>query len=81
MNPLNPIGRPARREAKAWAQIEFGQAALGNSLRTSRLVMMAETAAQRPAGKVTEVFESSAAREGAYRFLESPHVTTTPTCQ
>lgn len=54
-----------------WALEEFGHAELGDSRRTARLVAMAAEAATRPAGKVSEVFASAAARQGAYDFLES----------
>jgi hypothetical protein len=57
-----------------WAAREFGGATLGNQLRVRRLVAIAAGCAERPAGKVTEVFSSGAEREGAYRFLESDHV-------
>lgn len=57
--------------ALEWAREEFGGAALGNRLRTERLVAMAGRAAEQPAGKVTEVFAVSAEREGAYRWLEN----------
>lgn len=60
--------------AKAWAMEEFGGAELGHGRRVTRLVNMAAGAAMRPAGTVTGVFTSSADREGAFRFLQSPHV-------
>jgi hypothetical protein len=56
-----------------WAEGEFGGAALGNRLRVRRLVAMAAGCAERPAGKVTEVFSNGSEREGAYRFLENVH--------
>jgi len=55
----------------AWALGEFGGADLGNTLRTQRLVAMAQRAAEAPDGAVTSVFTNSAAREGAFRFLEN----------
>lgn len=57
-----------------WAEETFGGAELGDPRRTRRVVAMAEQAARTPAGRVTEVFESSADREGAFRFLENPAV-------
>lgn len=60
--------------ADRWAFNEFGAAALGNSLRTKRLVGMAAAAMVRPAGKVTEVFRDAAEREAAFRFVESGSV-------
>lgn len=57
-----------------WATDEFGSAVLGNSARVRRLVAVASGCAQRPAGRVTQVFSDKADREAAYRFLESEHV-------
>jgi hypothetical protein len=57
-----------------WSQEEFGDAKLGNKARTRRLITMAETAANRPGGKITEVFKKSGEREGAYKFVENPHI-------
>lgn len=57
-----------------WARENFGHARLGDPRRVERLVAMAEEAARTPAGKVTEVFRSSAEREGAFRLLENPAV-------
>jgi hypothetical protein len=54
-----------------WAASEFSSAALGNSARTQRLVLMAAAAATVPAGTICEVFRDDlAGREGAYRLLE-----------
>lgn len=60
--------------AAAWARKEFGATNLGDVRRTRRLVAMAQAAALRPSGKVSAVFDRSREREGAYDFLESPHV-------
>lgn len=60
--------------AESWARDEFGTAELGDIRRTSRLVVVAAEAATRPAGTVTGVCESSASREGAFRFLENAAV-------
>jgi hypothetical protein len=57
-----------------WARGTFGGAVLGDVRRTERLVAMAAAAASNPAGKVTQVFSSSADREGAFRLLESDDV-------
>src|SRR4051812_13228278 len=54
-----------------WALEEFGGARLGNALRTERAVEMANACLLHPAGKVTEVFNKGAAREGAFRFVEN----------
>jgi hypothetical protein len=61
-------------EETDWARESFGAARLGDPRRVARLVAMAEQAATTPAGRVTEVFKSSATREGAFRLLESTAV-------
>ena len=58
----------------AWAHGEFGRAALGNELRTQRLVKLAAAAMERPAGPVTRVVKNAAEREGAFRFIENGKV-------
>lgn len=58
----------------SWADEVFGEARLGDPRRTGRLVEMAAAAARNPAGQVTQVFETSAAREGAFRLLENESV-------
>src|SRR5208283_463031 len=60
--------------ANKWAHEEFGATPLGDVRRTRRLVDMAARAARRPSGKVAVVFDDKSNREGAYDFLESPHV-------
>jgi hypothetical protein len=59
---------------REWASEEFGLADLGDKRRTKRLVQMAARAANQPAGQVTAVFDTSAAREGAFRLLENEDV-------
>jgi hypothetical protein len=54
-----------------WADEEFGHAELGDARRRARLIQMARQVARRPRGTVTGVFDEAAAREGAFRFLES----------
>lgn len=61
-------------DADAWAAEEFGGADLGDARRTERLVRLAAEVAQRPAGTVTGVCKSLAAREGAFRWLENQAV-------
>ena len=57
-----------------WARDTFGGAALGDPRRTERLVAMGVAAARNPAGRVTQVFQTSAEREGAFRLLENDAV-------
>lgn len=63
------------RTAEGWAREEFGRTCLGDVRRSKRLVAMAAGAARNPSGTVSGVFERRQAREGAYDFLESEHVT------
>lgn len=63
-----------RRESgdqAAWAQEEFGQAELGDSRRTARVVKMARRAVQSPGGKISDVFRRDRDQQGAYDFLEN----------
>lgn len=59
---------------RAWAKEEFGDAELFDPRRVMRLVDVAEAVARSPAGTVTAVCRGSAAREGAFRLLESERV-------
>lgn len=54
-----------------WAHETFGDLSVGSRARTKRVVAMAALLARRPGGTVTQVFERSADREGAYRLLSS----------
>jgi hypothetical protein len=60
-----------REQHAEWADRTFGHARLGDERRVERLVAMAARVAERPAGPVTQVFDTSAQREGAFRLLES----------
>jgi hypothetical protein len=59
-----------RTEVEAWAEEQFGGAALGDARRTARLVRMAARAAQNPSGKLSEVFTSDRELDAAYDFVE-----------
>lgn len=61
-------------EAADWAEEVFGCAELGDVRRTSRLVRMAARAMRRPSGKISEVYDSPAERQGAYDFIESSEI-------
>ncbi len=63
-----------RDAALGWAEETFGDSQLGDPRRVARLVAVAGQAARTPAGKVTEVFQASADREGAFRLLENAAV-------
>jgi len=54
-----------------WARSEFGRAELGDKRRTDRLVRVAASVLERPAGKVTEVFGDGADREAAFRLMQN----------
>jgi hypothetical protein len=61
-------------EARAWAEAEFGHAALGDVRRTRRLVALAAQTCRRPAGTLPAVFDEPAALHGAYDFVENAAV-------
>lgn len=61
-------------EEAQWAVAQFGGMDLGDARRTARLVGIATSAARSPAGTVTAVFDDEAQLQGAYDFLESPHI-------
>lgn len=63
-----------QRGESRWAHSEFGRARLGDERRRVRAVKIATRAAESPSGRVSDVFHNSAERQGAYDFLESPHV-------
>jgi hypothetical protein len=59
---------------RSWAEEVFGQADLGDSRRTRRLVHIAAEAAARPGGRVLEVCRTGASRQGAYDFLSNTSI-------
>jgi hypothetical protein len=67
--------REDSRAIREWAREEFGHAELGDPRRTDRLVRMAAALAERPGGKVLEVFRSNAEQQGAYDLLSNGRVT------
>jgi hypothetical protein len=76
--PMKTSARPSGTEK--WATEEFGEAQLGNSLRTARVVAMARSALAGPSGLVSEVFREGEEREGAYNLLENEHVSAGELC-
>jgi hypothetical protein len=60
--------------ARIWAEDVFGEAECGDRRRTDRVVSIAASAASAPAGTITAVLTESAARQGAFRWLENPLV-------
>ena len=67
--------REDSRTIREWAHEEFGHAELGDPRRTDRLVRMAAALAERPGGKVLDVFRSNAEQQGAYDLLSNGRVT------
>lgn len=61
-------------QESAWAEEQFGSTDLGDARRTARLVRIGTSAARSPAGTVSAVFDDDAERQGAYDFLENPHI-------
>ena len=66
--------------ASEWARDELFSADLGHMARRRRAISMLATMAERPAGAVLEVFETSAERQGAYDFLENSAVSAEALC-
>lgn len=57
-------------DTKNWARDLLQDADFGHRTRSDRCVRMLRRMAERPAGRVTEVFEEPSEREAAYRFVE-----------
>ena len=58
------------RDAKEWACDQAAFAELGDVRRQHRFQVMLRRAAERPAGRLTEVFEDAAELQAAYDFIE-----------
>jgi hypothetical protein len=63
---------------ESWAESEFRDVDLGDERLNRRLIAMARQVVRRPAGKVTRVFDVSAEREAAFRFIENSSVSHAP---
>lgn len=63
-------------DAEHWAHATFSKADLGDPRRVRRLLKMATAVAKTPGGTVTGTMATAAEAEGAFRFLESSHVST-----
>ncbi len=57
-----------------WAEVELGDAVLGDPRRTRRLTTLVHTLAARPATSLPQACGAWAATKGAYRFLANKHV-------
>lgn len=64
----------APSSARRFAKKHFGHAELGDKRRNTALVEIVAGLALNPAGKISKVFATSAARERAYRFVENAAV-------
>ena len=63
------------QDAHSWAEVEFGQAQLGDPRRTRRLVRLAEQRAQQPTGSLAQSCGGAAGAKAAYRFFDNGKVT------
>lgn len=62
-------------ETTSWAQIELGQAALGDARRTKRLIQLAEHRGAQPTASIPQACGDAAATKVAYRFYANPQIT------
>jgi hypothetical protein len=60
----------ALTDAKEWAREQLATASFGNARRRMRCESMLRRAAERPAGRLTEVFDDAAELQAAYNFVE-----------
>lgn len=58
-------------DTRQWSQQTFGTATLGDARRVRRLIQIGARAAEKPHGRITQVFRSVREREGAYDFVEN----------
>src|SRR4051812_11575122 len=54
----------------SWVREELGGPRLGDARRDARFLRLVAGAAERPRGRISEVFPRGAERQGAYDFLE-----------
>jgi len=57
-------------DAREWCNEQFASADFGNLLRARRAGSMLRRILERPAGRVTEVFDDDAEQQAAYNFVE-----------
>ncbi len=60
----------ALTDTKEWAREQLATASFGNERRRMRCESMLRRAAERPAGRLTEVFDDAAELQAAYNFVE-----------
>ena len=71
---MNQPLSPSLGDSRAWAAATFSGNSVGDARNTRRLVKIAEAVARHPAGRVTQVFEKDADRQGAYGLLENERI-------
>ena len=64
-----------RTISEAWAEIEFGDAALGDSRRTARLVQLATALGAQPTASLPDASDDPAMLKAAYRFFDNDAIT------
>jgi hypothetical protein len=57
-----------------WAEVEFGQTALGDKRRTARLVQLAQVLGEHPASSLPNAAGNPATLKAAYRFFDNEAV-------
>src|SRR5215813_743627 len=57
-------------DTREWARDQIAAADFGNVLRAERCRIMLRRAAERPCGRLTEVFDNPAELQAAYKFVE-----------
>lgn len=62
-------------QARAWAEVEFAQADLGDQRLNQRLICLASQRGQAPQASIAESCQNRAGLRAAYRFYDNEHVT------
>ena len=63
------------RKPQDWAQLEFAEAALGDTRLSKRLMQIGDALARCPSGTLPQAFPRWADLKAAYRFFSNPSVT------
>ena len=64
-----------KTSCRVWAEREFEKLDVGDERRRSRTVALATAIAQTPGGRITQVAETSADKEGAFRWVRNGAIT------
>ncbi len=62
-------------DTKSWAEAQFSDCKLGDQRRTKRLIQVAESVANHPAGNFPAQFEAWGDLKAVYRLFDSEGVT------